>query len=148
MSTRVGIPQTGLPTARRRSRIDARHRCCSARSRPAVLPSARHVCRHASAQAQDLRSTSRQYAPIAPREVADARAEKRKIATPDTPPVVINEGRWADWPAPADQMERARSFIREASVDRRACSADPSSASSGDPVIIVPDKDADGRASA
>ena len=42
--------------------------------------------------------------------------EKRKLAAPEAPRVVINEGAWVAWPAPKDQMERARAFIREWSV--------------------------------
>ncbi|KAF7416418.1 hypothetical protein PC9H_002684 [Pleurotus ostreatus] len=60
-----------------------------------------------------------------PRLVAVSRAGRQDIP---------GEGRWKDWPAPAEDLKAARTFMKQC-AERRL------------PTIIVPDKDADGLSS-
>jgi len=54
-----------------------------------------------------------------------------KKAAPQEPIHAANTAPFSDWPAPADKIEQARSFLRDCAALKK-------------PTLIVPDKDADG----
>ncbi|GAA5982402.1 hypothetical protein JCM10908_006632 [Rhodotorula pacifica] len=75
--------------------------------------------------------------PTAPPPASKKPRAKRSPSPASTAAVrdVAGHGKWKDWPAPAEQMERAREWIRECVANKHR-------------VLLIPDKDADGLSSA
>ncbi|GAA6017875.1 hypothetical protein JCM10207_003484 [Rhodosporidiobolus poonsookiae] len=86
--------------------------------------------KRASSPAPSL-SSSPSKKPRLSRSPSPASTSASQIGLPGE---VYGKGQWRDWPAPREQMESAKDFIRECVTDKHR-------------VLLIPDKDADGLSS-